>query len=176
MNARKLIMLTLACLAVHFNASAGDLSTGLFNSVKGFGLSIDYNANEDILNSYTVYADLYGMYSGSSHSAGIKFVYLHYNRLTRLESRHARYDIFFGPGASTGYVMDNGSERFGLILTADLAVAVRVSFNRSLELELATVAELGFSYGESDNKSQLDIYANGLMQALLPSLKIMWRF
>ncbi|MBR5924635.1 MAG: hypothetical protein IKZ60_04170 [Bacteroidales bacterium] len=176
MKARKMIMLALACLAMHFNASAGDLSTGLFNSVKGFGLSIDYDATEDIYNSYTVYADLYGMYSGVSHSAGIKFVYLHYNRLTHMESPNAKYDIYLGPGASTGYVRDNGAERFGLVLTADLAVALRVSFNRSLELELGTVAELGFTYGESDNKSQLDIYANGLMQALLPTLKIMVRF
>ena len=169
-------MLALACLAVHINASAGGLSAGLFNSVKGFGFSIDYNASEDILNSYTVYADVYGMYSGVSHNAGIKFVYLHYNRLSQLESTHARYDIFLGPGSSTGYVRDLGAEKYGLILTADLAVALRVYFSRNLELELATIAELGFSYGESDNKSQLDIYANGLMQALQPTLKIMVRF
>ena len=180
MNARKLIMLVLACFAMCHNAYAGGedgtVSAGLYNSPKGFGISLDYNANADILNSYTVYADIYGMMSGIYRGAGVKFVYLHYNRLSWFETDYARFDVYLGPGASTGYVRDYNYDRFGFILTADVSFAIRACFKRNFDIELANVAELGFLMGEDEGHTQLSIYNNGLLQSLIPSLKLMIRF
>ncbi|MBP5566810.1 MAG: hypothetical protein J6X57_04900 [Bacteroidales bacterium] len=181
MKARKLITLALACLAVHLSAFAGGVedgtvSAGLYNSPKGFGMSLDYYANSEILNSYTVYADIYGMMSGKYKGAGVKFVYLHYNRLTWFETDNARFDVFLGPGGSTGYVRDYNHDRFGFMLTADVSFAIRACFKRNFDIELANVAELGFLVGEEGGHTQLRIYNNGLTQALIPSLKLMFRF
>ena len=176
MNARKLITLALACIAIHINASAQGLSLGLYNSPKGFGISLDHNATADILNSYTVYADVYGMYTGTNTSAGVKMVYLHSNRLSSIDTDYARFDFYLGPGGSTGYVRDHNYEGFGFILTADVSFAIRVCFKRNFDMELSNVAEIGFIIGEDGGHTQLSIYDNGLLQALIPALKLMIRF
>lgn len=176
MKALKLIIPALACLAVHVCASAQGLSAGAFNSPKGFGISLDHNATPDVMNSYTVYADMYGMLSGTYRSAGVKFVYLHGNRLTSFDTEYARIDFYLGPGSSTGYVRDYKREQFGFILTADLSFAIRACFKRNFDMELTNVAELGFLVGENDRHTQLTVYNNGLIQALIPSLKLMLRF
>lgn len=181
MNARKLITLALACVVVQFHAYAGDgpdggISAGLYNSPKGFGISLDYSAGADILNSYTIYADIYRMITDADKDAGVKFVYLHYIRLTNIETQSGRFDFYLGPGASTGYVRDYAHDHMGFILTADVAFAVRYCFKRNFDLELANVAGLGFIVGDEGGHTQLSIYNNALFQALIPSLKLMIRF
>lgn len=176
MKERISIMLALSLMAMQFNAFAGDLSAGIFNSYKGFGICLDHNATEDIINSYSLYADVYGMYDGTYDDAGVKLVYLHYNKIGTIDSRFARYDLYLGPGASTGYARDHAADKPGIILTADLGLAFRASFKRSIDLELGIVAELGFISGNSEGKAQIKIYNNGLLQALIPTFKIMYRF
>lgn len=176
MKQRIIIASVLAMFAMHGVADAGELSAGVFNSFKGFGLSLDYAPSTGILNSFMVYADTYRVFSGTYRDAGIKMVYLHYNRLKSFESDAASFDILLGPGASTGYVRDAGSELFGFILSADVAIALRARFQRNIDLELGAVAELGFISGDNGGKFQMSMYDNGLAQALLPFLKILVRF
>lgn len=176
MKERISIMLAIFLLAMQFNASAGDLSAGVFNSYKGFGICLNHNATDDITNSYSLYADVSGMYDGTYRDAGVKLVYLHYNKLGTMDSGSARYDLYLGPGASTGYARDHAADKPGFILTADLGLAVRACFKRSVDLELGMVAELGFISGNSKGNTQIKIYNNGLLQALIPTLKIMYRF
>lgn len=175
-KARIGIILSVLLLAMQSNASAGGLSAGIFNSYKGFGISIDYAATEEIYNSYNLYADVYGMYDGTSRSPGVKLAYLHYNKLATIDSRHARYDLYLGPGASTGYVLDHGADKRGIMLTADLGLAFRAYFKMNVDLEFGMFTELGFISGEANGKTQIRIYRNGLMHALIPTLKIMYRF
>lgn len=163
-------------LSLHTNAAAGDLSAGVFNSPKGFGISLDYYATQDIYNSYTAYAYMYRMFFDNTENAGVKFMYLHYNRLKGWERNNARFDLFIGPGASTGYVRDNDSEAFGMILTADIAIALRIRFTRSIDMEISNVAELGFIARDNKGKSEVSIYNDGLIQTILPALKLMIRF
>ncbi len=176
MKIRITIATVLIFLAMPGVANAGELSAGSFNSFKGFGISLDYAASKDILNSYMIYADTYRVLSGTCKDAGIKMVYLHYNRLSTYVYPNSSFDLLFGPGASTGYVRNAGSDRFGFILTADIAIAIRARFQRDIDLELGTVAELGFISGNNGGKFQISMYDNGLTQAFLPFLKIMVRF
>lgn len=176
MKARHYILVAVALLALHTHAMAGDLSAGIFNSPRGFGISLDYYATEDIYNTYIVYADMYGIYSGTYRNSGVKFIYLHYNRLGGIDTDYAAYGLFLGPGASTGYVRDFDSEKFGFTLTADIALALRAQFPKNFDLELAMMVEMGFIARDFEGKTQLDIYGNGLRQVFLPTLKIMYRF
>lgn len=176
MKARIGLMLSVFLLAMQFNALAGGLSAGVFNSYRGFGISMDYAATEDIINSYNLFADVDGMYDGTRRTAGIKLVYMHYNKLATIDSKYAHYDLYLGPGASTGYVWDHASEKRGILITADLGLAFRACFKRNIDLELSMFTELGFVSGESRGKTQIKIYNNGLLQALIPTLKIMYNF
>jgi len=173
---RLLILTIIAFSAVHGSVSAGGLSAGLFNSPKGFGFSIDYIASDNIYNSYNVYADIFGMMDGRYDSPGIKACYLHYNRLAAFNYKDTDCGLFLAPGASTGYVRDMGSDKFGAILTADVALALRLSYQRSIDIELGAVAELGFIARKTGSGTQMNIYNNGLVQALFPTLKILLRF
>lgn len=175
-KARIGIIIFITLLAMQYNAFAGGLYAGIFNSYRGFGISMDYAATEDIINSYNLYADVYGMYDETHRNPGIKLVYLHYNKLATIDARYARYDLYLGPGASTGYVWDHAADRRGIILTADLGMAFRACFKRNIDMELGMFAELGFVSGESGGKTQIKIYQNGLLQALIPTLKIMYHF
>lgn len=175
-KARIGIFLFITLLAMQPKAFAGGLSAGIFNSYKGFGISIDYAATQDIYNSYNLYADVYGMYNGKSRNAGIKLAYLHYNKLATIDAKYARYDLYLGPGASTGYVLDHGADKRGIMLTANLGLAFRACFKMNLDLEAGMCAELGFISGESEGKTRIKMYQNGLMQALIPTLKIMYNF
>ncbi len=171
------IILAISLLAMQTNAFAGGLSAGLFNSYKGFGICLDYAATEEIINSYNLFADVYGMYDGSHDKAGVKFVYLHYNKLATIDAKYAQYDLFLGPGASTGYVWDRAAESRGIMLTADLGLAFRASFKRSMAMEFGVCAELGFVSGKQrGGGTRIKIYDNGLLQALIPTLKIMYVF
>lgn len=176
MKLRLIILCTMAFFAMHATASAGGVSAGLFNSPKGFGISIDYLASDGIYNSYNAYADIYGMMSGKYRNPGIKLVYLHYNRLASFDYQEAECGLYLGPGVSSGVVRDSGSEKFGMILTADIALSLRVSFQRNIDLELGTVAELGFIARKNPQGVQMSIYNSGLVHALVPTLKIMARF
>lgn len=176
MKARISMMIAVFLLAMQLDASAGGLSAGIFNSYKGFGLSIDAVATEDIYNSYNLYADVLGMYNGANRYPGIKAVYLHYNKFASINSKMADYNLYLGPGASAGYVRDHASEKPGIVLTADLALAFRASFKKNIDMELGMVAELGFISEKTSGRTQIRIYNNGLMQALIPTLKIMYCF
>lgn len=176
MKPRLIILNLVAFLAVQSYASAGGVSAGLFNSPKGFGICVDYVASDIIYNSYSVYADCYGMLSGTYRNPGVKACYLHYNRLASFDYDGARGGLFLGPGASSGLVRDNGSDKFGVLLTADIALAVRLSFPRHIDIEMGMVAELGFIARNTPKGVQMNIYNNGLTQALIPTLKIMARF
>ena len=166
----------MALITMHMNAFAGDVSAGLYSSPKGFGFSLDHAATDDIINSYTIYADVYGLYNGRYNGAGVKIQYLHYNRLASYDIPHAKIDILLGPGGSTGYVRDLDSDRFGMLLTADIALALRIRFQRNFDMEAGTAASLGFISDNSSGKLQIGIYNNGLLQALYPSIKLMIRF
>lgn len=175
-KARIGIIIFISLLTVQYNAFAGGVYVGVFNSFRGFGISMDYAATEDIINSYNLYADVYGMYDGTHRNAGIKLAYLHYNKLATVDARHARYDLYLGPGASTGYVWDHASDSRGIVLTADLGLAFRACFKRNVDMEFGMFAELGFISGKTQGKTQIKIYQNGLLQALIPTLKIMYHF
>ena len=101
MKIRITIATVLIFLAMPGVANAGELSAGSFNSFKGFGISLDYAASKDILNSYMIYADTYRVLSGTCKDAGIKMVYLHYNRLSTYVYPNSSFDLLFGSSRQT---------------------------------------------------------------------------
>ena len=176
MKTRSLIPLCLALFATHTLAVAGDFHAGLYNSLKGVGVGIDYDANEDICNSYILYADIFGLPDGSIAYPGIKLVYLHQNSILRFCGNDAEYVVFIAPGFSTGYVRDHGKANPGYVTAADFSLCVRMNTSSSIRLELGFLAEIGLISRFSSTGSQVGIYSNGLRQCWYPSIKIMYRF
>ena len=175
-KARFLTFFSVLFLLAQFNASAQGFSAGLYNSYKGFGFSIDYNANEDIYNSFTIYGDMTGIFDAKYSDPGLKLIYLHYNKLNGVDVAGTRLDLFLGPGASSGFVRDYNTDSFGVVLTADIALAIRASYEHNFELELGVVTELGFFANNAGTGVNISIYGNGIRQTFLPSIKIMYRF
>lgn len=176
MKARIQLLVSVALFALQINASAGNFYTGLFNSPRGFGLSIDYTTKSDIRNSFTVYADIYKLTDGSTAYPGIKIVYLHYNRIGGISGTHATYDLFIAPGFSTGYALDKDKEYPGIVTAADLSFAMRMVPQKHFELEFGVLTEIGLISGVGKGGTQTGIYSNGLIQSLYPIIKIMYRF
>jgi hypothetical protein len=175
-KARLSVLLAILSLALHPDACAGDLSAGLFNSFKGFGISVDHIANDDIYNSFTVYADIYRMPFGETAYPGIKIVYLHYNRIATINRQYSTYDIFIAPGFSTGYVRDFEKPRPGLVTAADLSLAVKMRTEKNIDVEFGFLSEIGFISNSGNGKTQVGIYSNGLRQSWYPIIKLMYRF
>ena len=176
MKVRIRLLVAAALFALQINAFAGNFYTGLFNSPRGFGLSIDYTTKSDIRNSFTVYADIYKMTDGSADAPGVKIVYLHYNRIGGLTGPHATYDLFIAPGFSTGYVLDKDKVYPGILTAADISFALRMVPERHFELEFGVLTEIGLISGVGKGGTQTGIYSNGLRQSLYPIIKIMYRF
>ena len=167
----------LACaLLPRTGLSAGGFQTGTFHSPKGFGICIDHRSSPDIINSYMLYADLYGVLDGSVCSPGVKLVYLHQNRFLTFKTGEAESGLFIAPGFSTGYVHDSGSERAGLITAADLSISVRFCFARNVDIEAGFLTELGFISRKGEYGPSIKVYQTGLHTGYIPHLKLMYRF
>lgn len=161
--------------AVQYYSFAGDYSLGGFNSPRGFGLSVDYALGDDIRNSYSVFAETYGIFGGKYNVPGLKGMFLHYNRLASLDMEFSALDLFFAPGGSIGWVRDNASgDRFGLCTSVDFAIASLLRFDRGISIEFGFVVEAGLFSRPSGNGVRISMYHNGVMQAYYPHIKLMF--
>lgn len=162
-----------ACIALR----AGDFSAGLFSSPKGFGLSLDYDTGGSILNSYTLYADIYGIPGDKFNDPGTKFVFSHYNLLGRVEKDDVLLSFWLGPGVSLGRVRDSGKGRsFGNAASVNCAASIRLQYSRRICVDLGFNLELGF-FGDSNGRDyEITIYNNGIRQSWYPQVKILYEF
>ena len=172
----KILLLTACVLLSHANMNAGGFQTGTFHSPKGFGFCFDHPAVDGIINSYILYADLYGIWDGSKTVPGIKLVYLHQNRLLAFRLPETNAGLFIAPGFSTGYVTDRGKEGHGIVTAADISLSIRFSFEKAFELEAGFLLELGFFSQYQNNYTSTQLYENGLRNAARPHIKLLYRF
>jgi len=159
------------------NLAAGDYSVGSFQSPKGIGLSVEYDTRGVILNSYTLYADLYGIPTGKYGKPGVKFVFTHYNLLGEIESDDISTGFWIGPGMSLGCVRDFGKEgRFCNCATVNCAAAVRFEYLRRLNVEIGFNLELGICGLRNGSDYEISIYNNGIRESWYPHIKLMYQF
>lgn len=156
---------------------AGDYSAGSFHSPKGFGLCLDYDTGGPILNSYTLYADIYGIPNDRFNDPGLKFVFSHYNLLGRLDGEDVTASFWLGPGVSLGVVRDFGKGgNFGNCTSINCAGSVRLQYSRKIIIDLGLNLELGFIGMKNRGDYEITVYGNGIRQAWYPQVKIMYEF
>lgn len=185
----------LAALCLLFNcvsASAQDgVGVGVFSSPKGIGLALETPAAGESFNTFTLYADIYGIIPGRCLYPGYKFIFAHNSVFATVSGDDLLYEFYAGPGASLGYVREYEpyiytdyrkflSGNFGAVACASASVGCRVSFpRRKISLNLSWTAEGGvFLDRNEDNPSGFEVsfYRNGLFSALYPQLTISYRF
>ena len=175
------VSLLLSCLC----ASAQRPSAGMYNSVKGFGLSFSLQSEDGEMDVFTAYADIYGIPSGRSKVPGAKFNYSHQFVFTTLVFNDAVLDIYAGPGVTAGYVHDHESGFFtdydkplllnmGVVGALSGTVGCVFSFSRKLMLDLSWTVEGGIHMRRDETLENIDLklYKNGLTQAWMPQLVI----
>lgn len=164
---------------------AGERSLGLFNSLKGFGISYQGTRHSDLFESLDLYADIYGFPLGrAAYYPGVKLVYLH-NRVFSDFSEDCCNGFFYaGVGLSAGYVRDFEKKNLsylannlGFCTSVAGAAGVRFDFGSiALDLSMEIEAGLHLRGAEYHEHNVLILYKNGIYQSFYPQLKIFWNF
>lgn len=161
-------------------------SIGLISSTKGFGLNVNtVSADGNAYNSYSLYADFYGLLNRRTDEPGILF---HYSRNRILYSKdldEAGLLFYIGPGVSFGYTHDyeRGMDQplnhnGGLTLALCGSAGFRFHFTRGICFDLGWTVQAGVHIRNDEVLESLDLswYQNGILQAWTPSLTIMYSF
>lgn len=184
------ILAFLAALTLCLNANAQRVSFGLYNSIKGFGLSLDVaGEDEPYVDAIILFADIYGFPTGRTDAPGIKFNYSREFFIKRIDSPEAIFSFYLGPGFTTGYAKDYEKSYFqditipleknhGFIAALSGTAGCRIGFLRHIELDLSMTLEAGLFFRKDEKASNLHVglYKNGIFESFYPQLSIVTNF
>lgn len=183
----------IACLLLaSVTAAAGtkEWSAGLYSSLTGIGLQAQLPSGEgremDII---SVLADTYGLLSGCTTDIGVRLGYTHDYIISTYVADGFTMDFHAGAGLTIGYVHDgeNGSilgtgealqKEMGVMAALSGSIGLRFDFTRKVAIDFGLSANPGvhLRMDRENGSMYLSFYRNGLFQALLPHISIMYRF
>lgn len=185
MISKRLTVLFVCTLAFCMHADAQNIGIGLFNSPKGFGISLEQEGRKspDFFNSYTLFADIYGTCTSRTPHPGIKFNASRLYYLDAITGSEATFIFYVGPGISAGYVHDFEkdyltdfykalSKNAGAVLALSGTGGCRFSFNKAIMLDLSFTIEAGMHLRRENGSTKLSLYKNGIFQTIYPQLTI----
>lgn len=172
------------------NAGAQRTGAGIYNSPKGFGIQVDSDHFEDFyFDSFTVYADIYGIPTGRSKSPGVKANYSRNYVVRVFEKPNADLDLYVGPGCTLGYAKDFETNYYrdfsvplvknhGAIAALSGTFGCRFEFGRRIILDLSLCLEAGLHIRKDEELGNLcvGLYKNGIFQAPYPQITILTTF
>jgi|GEM_PF-1378008 len=168
------IICTLLCCNI---ASAQYRSIGAFHSLKGMGVALDaQNGDSDEFNSFLLYADMAGVFSGKLDSPGIKAVYTYNFGLLFFEEESSESMIYAGLGSSLGWVQDRGEEGYGFSASVVLNFGYKVMFHNRMDISVGIMPEPGMFFRQKDGASSTRFYRNGVTTDVFPYITISYRF
>lgn len=185
------VILTAALCLVSTLAAGQDSYLGVFNSLKGFGLSASFASRDSWeLDNFYVMADTYGLYSGRTQEPGIRIRYTHDYLIWDYYDDYFLLNLYAGAGASAGYVHDYEKGFFsyydseleqmsGFALALVGKISARFFFpDRHIVLDIGFSAAPGIHIKTDSPRSAYytSIYKNGIFQALFPEATIFYRF
>lgn len=160
---------------------------GLFSSPSGFGARIYIPQTESNgFRRFTLYADCFGLFSGSTRSPGIKADYSNNRYLATMSAGNTSIRAFAGPGFSLGYVADyekgflsshkiSKNKGFEAALCGTGGIIADFPGNLSIAVDLTVEAGIHIRKDEEKNSANLSLYKNGLIGSLYPQLTVIWK-
>ena len=184
------IIAVVAAALLCVNAGAQRVSAGIFNSIKGFGIQVDSDHFDDFyFDSFTLYADIYGIPTGRSNAPGIKANYTRNFVVKIFEQPNVDLNLFVGPGCTLGFAKDFETNYYrdfsiplvknhGAIAALSGTFGCRFEFGRRIILDLSLCLEAGLHIREDEELGNLcvGLYKNGLFHAPYPQLTILTTF
>ena len=178
-----LLALALCVLAGSFSLPAHArraFSAGMYHSFKGFGLCASAQRSEADYHSFLVYADITGLPFNryDDKQCGVKLAYSHPHILWRRTGDGIPLRFYLGPGVSAGWVRDLGQGRFGICTALNCCAGMRLDYRKSLRLHIESCAELGMHIKPRGQglSNEISLYMNGLVQTILPQIRIEYAF
>lgn len=173
------ILLSLLCLP-GIVSSAADIAGGIFNSPKGFGVSADIKASQNVV-SISLFADMYGVFSRKSDIPGIKAEIFFNREILSRKLKYSTMALYAGPGASLGYLRDfrkDSPSAMGMEVSVCTDTGIEFIFREKVILDLSLALDLGLfiTSKADDGESPVRFYRNGGLQFIYPQLKIMFPF
>lgn len=156
---------------------AQNINAGLFNSPKGFGVSVRFSGVEKDFSTINLYADVTGILNGQANSPGVKLCYEYAFSYLQF-GPDGRFRAYVGPGVSVGYLKDNVSDPHGLLIALNCINGLQAIFERGVTLDLSFTVEAGLHMHADlqTDSSRLSIYKNGFRQFFFPQLTIFKSF
>lgn len=159
-------------------AFSQEKSAGIFNSPKGFGITFSADTPNYGFNSFNLYADLTGVLSGKYSTPGVRFDYYRGIIIKALTTESFDCRLYAGPGVSTGFVRDYGSDNYGMLIALNGTFGAKFVFPRRIAIDLGVTADLGLHIRgeERGQTTNLKLYRNGLIRILYPQIKLEYCF
>lgn len=184
------IIVVLAAALLCTDAGAQRVGAGIFNSLKGFGLQLDSDHFEDFyFDSFTVYADIYGIPTARSNAPGIKANYSRNYVVKVLESQYVGFDLYVGPGCTLGYVKDFEVNYYrdtsvplmknhGVVAALSGTFGCRFEFGRRILIDLSFCLDAGLHIRKDEEMGNISVglYKNGIFQTPYPQVTILTVF
>ena len=171
------LTLLLPSFCVNALAQKG-LGIGSFQSFKGVGLSFEtLSPSGREFNTFTLYADLAGMYLGYNEAPGVKFNYSHNIRIAQF-SPQTLDDLSFiaGSGFSTGWVKDSGRDNYWVSAALSGTFGARAVFPCRVCFILGITLETGLLLYDNGGHATTTLYRDGIYHIILPHLTISYQF
>ena len=160
---------------------------GVFNSIKGIGLTFHQPVDETEFNSFTLFTEVYGIPTGRTGQVGVKFNYSRNIIFHQTDFENSLLSFYAGPGVSAGYLRDAEfglhenhlvplKHKPGFMLALSGTVGSHFHFRRKLSIDISFTADLGIHLrrDETLNSIGLNLYKNGIFQALYPQVSILY--
>lgn len=175
----KALALTFLLLPLCLPASAQKgLGVGSFQSFKGLGISLEtLSPSGREFNTFTLYADMAGVYLGYNSDPGVKFNYSHNIRVAQFEPQTLD-DLSFiaGSGFSTGWVKDSARDGHGLCAGLSGTFGARAVFPCRVCFILGITLETGLLLYDNGGHPTTALYRDGIYHTILPHLTISYQF
>lgn len=182
---RNLLIIALLCISVAVSSAQSRVErVGVVNSLKEFGISIGVRQKHDssLYNTFSLKADMEGIFLGEEMIPGVKISYTHQNFMKKGSFRdgEALYALFFGGGFCGGYVKDSGGEWLGhgpmVGLAADAGALFIFPIGIDIMLSLSGEFGLYLRKDQRYSSTELSWYRNGVAKVWVPNVTIFYRF
>lgn len=173
---RRLICTLMISMAAALAASGQSQGLGIYQSIKGLGVSFDFAHGKDTgFDSLNLLADMGEVMLGRSSKPGVKLIYSHLYEFAGFRHPLAFVTMYAGPGISAGRVWDTGHSNFGWEASACGSFGCRIDFDRGVSIRAGLTAELG-AFIHEDAGLHLYLYRNGLFHSAFPFIIISMGF